>query len=351
MKDELTEDQKKFIRDNHSSMTDLIGLTRAVFQNEELDGRTKEGRAVRAFLVQENLQFSTTKTEKKPKTKFSEEQKEFIVNQAQDGVSAYDIARILFPSVNVTNLSKEVLDVAEFIRNTDVKLLADSESAMLSEYFPPKSKTRLIKKINEYCHIEIDELKMTRDEIDNVESCLRFLGAPRFIQVINTYTSSSDRKLFEAEYIRAVWDKPDLTSDELNLYINVCMDYIHLKNISKAIDKLNRMFEDCEDQRDMTVRLAELLKTKSEEYNQCEKRQEALIARLNGDRKERIKDKHKNNASILSLVKLFQNEEDRKRMVDIAERQKLLVKEEVKDIENMDVWKARVLGISKDEVL
>ena len=73
---------------------------------------------------------------------------------------------------------------------------------------------------------------MTRDDIDNVESCIRFLGAPRFIQVINTYTSGSDRKLFEAEFIRTVWNKPDLTSDELNLYINVCMDYIHLKNIS-----------------------------------------------------------------------------------------------------------------------
>ena len=89
--------------------------------------------------------------------------------------------------------------------------------------------------------------------------------------MINTYSSNEDSRLFEAEYIRSVWDKPDLTSDELNLYINVCMDYIHLKNISKAIDKLNRMFEECEDQQDMTVRLAELLKTKSEEYNQCEK--------------------------------------------------------------------------------
>ena len=50
-------------------------------------------------------------------------------------------------------------------------------------------------------------------------------------------------------------------------------------------------------------------------------------------------------------MRLFQNEEDRKRMVDIAERQKLLVKEEADSIENMDIWKARVLGISKDEVL
>lgn len=129
------------------------------------------------------------------------------------------------------------------------------------------------------------------------------------------------------------------------------MDYIHLKNISKAIDKLNRMFEDCEDQQDMTVRLAELLKTKSEEYNQCEKRQETLIARLNGDRKERIKNKHKDNASILSLVKLFQNEKDRKMMVDMAEKQKLLIAQEADNLERMDVWKARVLGISKEDAI
>ena len=118
-----------------------------------------------------------------------------------------------------------------------------------------------------------------------------------------------------------------------------------------VIDKLNRMFEECEDQRDMTVRLAELLKTKSEEYNQCEKRQEALISRLNGDRKERIKNQHRNNASILSLVKLFQNETDRKRMIEMAEKQKLLITEEADRLENMDVWKARVLGISKDDVV
>ena len=347
----LDDTQKDFIRNNHTKIPDLIMLTRATFDNQELDGRTKEGRAVRSFLIEENLSFATTQKEKKKKIKFNEEQKEFIINSAKDGGSAYEIARILFPETNVTNLSKEVLEVAEFIRNTDVKLLNTNEDALIEEYRAPKSRNKIIKRINEYCHEEIDELKMSRDEMDNVDSCMKFLAAPRFIQVINTYTSLSDRKLFEAEYIRSVWDKPDLTSDELNLYINVCMDYIHLKNISKAIDKLNRMFEDCEDQRDMTVRLAELLKTKSEEYNQCEKRQEALIARLNGDRKERIKNKHKDNASILSLVKLFQNEEDRRRMLEIAERQNLLVKEEADNIEAMDSWKARVLGISKNEVM
>ena len=347
----LSKEQKQFIIDNFNKTPDLIELTRQVFDNQELDGRTKEGRAVRKFLVDRGLKFNTTQKQKKEEIEFSQEQKEFMIQYAKEGMTAYEISKILFPEVNVTNLSKEVTEVARFIEDVDFRLMHPSESAINTQYFPPKSNSRVIKKINEYCQEEIDEKQVSRGEMDNIESTMKFLAAPRFIQVINTYTSGDDRKLFEAEYIRSVWDKPDLTSDELNLYINVCMDYIHLKNISKAIDKLNRMFEDCEDQQDMTVRLAELLKTKSEEYNQCEKRQETLIARLNGDRKERIKNKHNDNASILSLVRVFQNEADRNRMIEMAEKQKMLIAQEADNLERMDVWKARVLGIAKDDVL
>lgn len=346
----LTDEQKDFIKNNFNSIPDLIELTRRVFNDDSLDGRTKEGRAVRDFLAKHKIDYKTTQKEKRESIEFSQEQKEFMIQYAKEGMSAYEISKILFPEVNVTNLSKEVTEVAKFIEDVDFRLMHPSESAMNSQYFPPKSISRIIKKVNEYCQEDLEENKLDRTTLDYLESSMKFLSAPRFVQVINTYSSNEDRRLFEAEYIRSVWDKPDLTSDELNLYINVCMDYIHLKNISRAIDKLNRMFEECEDQQDMTVRLAELLKTKSEEYNQCEKRQETLIARLNGDRKERIKNKHKDNASILSLVRVFQNEADRKRMVDMAEKQKMLIAQEADNLERMDVWKARVLGISKDDV-
>ena len=347
----LSEKQKQFITDNFNKINDLIELTRQTFKNENLDGRTKEGRAVRKFLVDNNLNYKTTEKEKRENIEFTQEQKEFIVQYAREGMSAYEISKILFPDINVTNLTKEVTEVAKFIEDIDQRLLHPDESAMNTQYFAPKSISRVIKKVNEYCQQELLEKELTRTDLDNLESTIKFLSAPRFIQVVNTYSAIDDRNLFEAEYIRSVWDKPDLTSDELNLYINVCMDYIHLKNISKAIDKLNRMFEECEDQRDMTVRLAELLKTKSEEYNQCEKRQETLIARLNGDRKERVKNKHKDNASILSLVRIFQNEADRERMVDMAEKQKMLIDQEATNLENMESWKARVLGISKGDVV
>ena len=347
----LTEEQKEFVLSNHSKIPDLIELTRKTFDDPELDGRTKEGRAVRKFLVDSQMEFNTTKHPKREEIKLNEEDIEFINQYAKEGMSAYEISKILYPEVNVTNLSKEVLVVAEHLKDNAPEYMVASESALNVIYHPPRSPSRIIKKINEYATQDIDEKKLTRADQESIETLGRFLASPRFLQVMNTYTSQDDRDLFEAEFIRATWDKTDLTVDEVNLYINVCMDYIHLKNISRAIDKLNRMFEECEDQRDMTVRLAELLKTKSEEYNQCEKRMESLIMRLNGDRKERIKNQHKNNASILSLVKLFQQEEGRKRMVAMAEKQKLIVSEDAERLENMESWKARVLGISKEEAI
>jgi len=60
---------------------------------------------------------------------------------------------------------------------------------------------------------------------------------------------------------------------------------------------------------------------------------------------------HKENASFLSIVQLFQEEEERKTMMKIAEMQKEAVKREADRLEGMAEWKARVLGISKDDVL
>ena len=126
----------------------------------------------------------------------------------------------------------------------------------------------------------------------------------------------------------------------------MCVDYINLKNISGHIEKLNTMFNEIQDQQEMTVRLAEVLKSKTDEYDKCEKRMESLIKKLNGDRAERLKNKSKENATIISLVKSFQSEHERRRMIELAEMQKILVEEETTRLENMDSWKAKVLGIS-----
>ncbi|MAE55550.1 MAG: hypothetical protein CMK23_06105 [Porticoccaceae bacterium] len=348
---ELTDQQKNKLLENFNSTPNLTELTRLVFEDETLDGRTKEGRAVRDFLASRSLDYETTAWEKVKEVDLSEREVEFIKVQAENGLSAFQISEILYPDINVKRLSKHHLAVLEFLKEYEPNFVHESESAINQEYKPPKTITISIDKINKYCHLNHKEEEMNHEDLECAKQLLKNLSAPRLIQVINNYSSKKDRELFEAEFVRAIWDKPDLTSDEVNLYINVCVDYINLKNISSHIEKLNTMFNEVEDQQDMTVRLAEVLKSKTDEYDKCEKRMESLIKKLNGDRAERLRNRQKENASILTLVRNFQIEEQRNQMIEIAEMQKKLVEEEADRLDNMESWKARILGISKKDAI
>lgn len=349
---ELTKDQKIFIDNNISVITDLIEMTRAVFMDESLDGRTKEGRAVRAYLIKKGEQFSTTKAAPAKNVKLTEEHKEFIKQYAADGMNAFQVAKIIFSNERITPLSKETTVIAEFIRdNFAEEEVSPEDTARGLEYSPPSSDLSAIKKVSAALGIKLQQDKMTRSEQLSVEFMRMILSSPRFLYQINSYTDMHDRNLFEAELVRACWGKPDLTPDEINLYINVCMDYINLKQIEKQKLKLNEMFDDAEEGNDFTIRLTEILKTKSEEYNQCVGRIDRVITKLQGDRAKRLNNQHKQTANMLSLVKLFQEEEERKIMVKMAEMQSSLVEEEAKKIESMPAWKARILGISQSDVI
>ena len=86
------------------------------------------------------------------------------------------------------------------------------------------------------------------------------------------------------------------------------MDYVNLKEIEQHKQKLNLMFDDAEGQNELTMRLTEMLKTKAEEYNQCINRIDKMLAKLNGERAKRVANQQQRNASIISLVQLFQDE-------------------------------------------
>ena len=348
---DLSPDQKLFIDEHFSQTPDLIELTRAAFMDDSLDGRTKEGRAVRKYLSEKDMDYRTTKVEKVKAVHLSEEQQEFVEEYAADDMNAYRIAQIIFPDKNLTPLSKETLVIADHIKEVAPQNVAPEDSALNRKWEPTESVPIAVKRINTCVGKKLHPEELNVQQQKGIDTLLNYLKSPRLSQVINNYTNQQDRDLFESEFIRATWDKPDLTTDEINLYINVCVDYINLKNISNHMEKLNRLFNDAEGQQEMTVRLAELLKTKSEEYNQCEKRQESLINRLNGDRAKRLAHRHQQVQSVLSLVELFQQQQERELMVKIAEMQKAAVREEVENIASMPEWKARVLGIGEEDVL
>ena len=258
---------------------------------------------------------------------------------------------MLFPDKRVTPLSLEQRAVLEVIRDVNPDIMPSKDSGALNSYIAPKATSRIVKKINDATGLELNESKLNRQYQICCEKLGIHLSNSRFLKIMNNYLDISDRELFEQEFIRLTWDKPDLTADEINLYLNVCKEIINLEVVSKHLNKLNDMFDVADDQTEMSVRLAEIIKAKSSEYHQCENRIENLTKKLQGDRSERMKSKTKDNASILSIVQLFQEKQERDNMVRIAEMQKQTVKKEAERLEGMAEWKARILGVSQDDVI
>ena len=61
--------------------------------------------------------------------------------------------------------------------------------------------------------------------------------------------------------------------------------------------------------------------------------------------------KFRENASIINLVQMWKEEESRQKLIKLAELRKQVVKEEIENLSSMDEVKARIMGISEDEVL
>jgi len=348
---DLTDDQKEYIKNNVAKVANLNELTQKCFRDDDLDGRTKEGRAVRKYLIENNIDYKTTRRKPQDKIELNDSQKEFIIQQAQEGMSSLEIAKLIFPEKRVKPLSNEQRTVLAHINEVNPDFVPSQDSAAVNDYVPPKSPSRVVKKINDATGLGLDDGKLNRQKQICVDKLQINLSNSRFLKIINNYLNKPDRELFEQEFIRLSWDKPDLTADEINLYLNVCKEVINLEVVSAHLNKLNDMFDVADDQTEMTVRLAEIIKAKSQEYHQCETRIENLTKKLQGDRAERMKKSQKDNASFLSIVQMFQEEEERKNMVRMAEMQKKLIKEEAERMEGMAEWKARILGISQDDAI
>jgi len=355
----LTDQHKVLISKKiEEGQNDYVVIANLIFNREDLTGRSKESKAVRDYLV------ATGFVSKKEKPKIvqnadllNQNHFEFIDQNIKTGITPKQITELLFnekflglENVNVF-ITPEYRAVHKYVKEKYPDNLVDNESGVGEKYSVPRSIKTVINKVNKWCGQNISEDKLSLQHRKWLEKLLVYLGSPRFVGNYDSYTSSTDKELFEAEFVRSVWDKPDLTTDEINLYINVCMDYINLRQIDIKKNKVNDMFNDTQEQKDLTMRLTEVLKTISEEYNQCASRIDKSIQKLNGERSKRVEQHQQKNASIINLVELFQDEQERKMMIQIAEMQKKIINEEADRLENMSSWKARILGISKQDAI
>jgi hypothetical protein len=88
---DLTPEQQEKILKEFEKNPNIIDITKIVFDNEKLDGRSKEGRSVTRFLAENGLKAKTTKHKKLESIDLTQEQKNIIEQRVDAGWSSLQI--------------------------------------------------------------------------------------------------------------------------------------------------------------------------------------------------------------------------------------------------------------------
>jgi hypothetical protein len=354
----LNEDQQALIiktwNDKKENPPSLQELTQLVFPEiPNIDGRSLYGKAVKKFLASRDLKVKT-KSEYTPKdrTEFTQEQKDFITNNAAM-MTAVDLARSLFNNYTLSNLSIESRSVEGYLDTLPKQVKAiQTEEELQGDYKPPKNQERAMVRVNKYVLDGIDKDKISAKQKKELTSLISYLHTYRFLHQIGTYADPVDRELFESSFIRYAYDKSDLTQEEVDQYIILATEVVISSNIQQTIQTLQEQINmEMDSGQKIPMVLVEAVTSARTEYNQCVGRQQKLLNDLKVKRSERMQKQVKDNASILNLVLMWKDEESRNEMLKMADMRREVLKDEIGRLSSMDDIKARIFGLTEEEVL
>lgn len=358
---QLTDKQKLDILKEWDSRSDqnppsIEELLKIAYPDKQFDGRSKEGRLIKEFLIEKNLK-ATTKTVyiKKGLLKLTDEQQEYIRNNAN--MKAYEIARALWDDNSLSNTSQEARSVYAFQRELvkqGILLSQRNDEISLKNYVPPKTIEKTCQKINKYIkEVSFDFSTLKPTQKKQINSVIAYLNTYRFIYQMNEFGKQKDRELFESTYLSYVYDKPDLTREDLDKTVILATEAVISASKLKTIEMLEHEQERQMDENEgrMNMALVDAIKTATDEYNSSVKRQQALYNDLTKKRSDRLKDKLSGTANILNLIEMWKNEETRVKMIKLGEKRKEKLKEEIDRLSTMEDMICMVSGIDVNEVL
>lgn len=358
---ERQERLKGFLEKNPEAT--LTEITTYTYNNENIDSRSKEGRILKQFLLDNNIEYKNRSVFQRDRIKLTLDHEEFIKNNYKNQ-HYLDMAKILFKNNNLTHLSLEAREVNKFVEqlqkkdptylDTTTYVPKEAEHNPIGEYFPPRRMDQTLFRINKYLNLGWEDKKLKAVQIKQVEMLQRYLNTFSFCYQINTYRRDDDRKLFEDAFIRYTYDKDDLTQEELDQFITLCTEVVTASTILQQVEDLRQLLRQASEEdegRNIKMSLNEAISSLQTEYNQCRTRQNKLYKSLVDDRSKKLQERKQENASILNLVQAWKDEERRKSIINLAEAQKQNLEEEAKRLSSMDELKAVIRGIDIDEMV
>lgn len=353
----LTEEQKEKLKKSWFESPvppPIYELVKKVF-GKDYDARSSYGRAIKKALSEMDLD-SSEKVPLKPKIELTESQKEYITNNCKNH-KVMEMVREHYGNQKLMPNSAEARAFIEYYNSLPENLKAQSYSNEkgedTSEYKPPKTLLQAKERVNSYVQngISEEQFKTNTKTQECLKALIRFCHVHRYILIMEDLTDEKERTLFESEFIRCVWDKPDVTEEEIGMYLNLCWDVVDQGRLRKELsfytDLLQKQSDDSEGKK-MSMTLVESIGKIREDIDANQKRQTKLSENLQGKRSDRINTLVKSNASVLQLVEMWREEKTRKRALQLAKRKKEEIKDEITRIDNMDEFTAQIFGLNKE---
>jgi len=360
----LTAEQEQNLLNLWNSTPDnppgLKELTMSIF-GQECDGRSKEGKAIKKALSKHNIRARPQGEREDKEITLTDEQKLYIANNSAT-MNSLEMARIMFANPSLSNLHAETRAVNEYVKSLDTRVIynqaAEEDVPESATYEPPKTMDKVLRRVNKYVNFVLDREKLTPQQKKGLEMLINYLHTFRFLTQMATYESQTHRSLCEDAFIRYTYDKPDLTQEEVDQYIILANEVVQQFKIQRRSENLQRQLEnitDDEQRGDETIRismsLVEAIGKAQNEGNQCITRQQKLLDDLKEKRSTRLSKQVKDTASILNLVQMWKTEEGRQDLLRLAEKEQKAMGVEVDRLSSLPEIKARILGLSKEEIL
>lgn len=354
---ELTKAQKDKIL-SMGAFLPLDTITKEVFSNDSIDGRSKEGRAIRNFMRENGYEPETSSKKKREPIILNSNQKSIVSDFVSDqGTDIFSLAVDVFPYLkDQINLPGERDENKKRFSPIWLEWRAlEDEIDLIKQSnlnFPiPNSINGAIRKINEATGKKIDKDRITMNEKFMIEKFLENLKTPRFLDVLKDLIDNDEKSLFIKTYIAHIWDKPDLGTDDLSLYINICWSYLTVKRSERDLNAIRGTIRQIRESGGSVDKdLLDEVKSLEDAKTTANKQVETILKQIENIRTKKRADKASNKVNILSLVQSFREYETRQLMIKAAEVKRLAVKKEIEKLTSMEKVKALFMGISSDEM-
>lgn len=339
---------------NVAKISDLKQLIFYTWSVEELDGRAKQGIALKKFLASRNASPIPAQVYIKQTdiTELGDEDKEFIKNHAIE-LNPLAIAKLRWPDMEGLGDLRYRL-TQTYYDSLPPECWNPKYAQATKDYTPPKTTVQAIARLRGYKICYWEEGKMSQFEKECLRKLIEFSNIPRFENDMSSIKNQKERDLVEAEFFRHIYDKPDLSSEDLSAYISACFTTLDIKRLREEEENARRMITEAVDDDGKPVfnhNLVEYAASIRTEVSSRQTRLETTFKNLNGGRAERMKNKGAQNVTLASLVEVWKDKTKRDKVNALAKKREERLKEEMAELESMDALKFEMWGANPIELL